>query len=178
MESQFTQRSFRSAISGFTLIELLITITLVVILLMAGVPGMRHLIINNQLQAYTSNLLIDLVLARSESSKRGMLVFVCASVDGLTCSGTWDQGYIVLADSNRSGTPNTGDTPLKVVASAASGTTITASYTGTLAYRPSGAITIGTGANFSVCHSGYYRHSVAVTNIGLASATKTSTLCP
>jgi len=100
---------------GFTLIELLITLVIVGILLMVGVPAIKTYMQSGQLIASTNELLSAFHLARSESSRAKTNITVCASANALAadanCGGTWDQGFIVFVDDdgdiNRSGATET-----------------------------------------------------------------------
>jgi type IV fimbrial biogenesis protein FimT len=87
---------------GFTLIELLITLTIVVVILVIGIPSYKGVISINNVSAEINTLVGDLQFARSEAIKRGQAVSVCAAATSgagpYTCSGssTWTSGWIVL----------------------------------------------------------------------------------
>lgn len=110
--------------SGFTLIETMVTVSVLAILLTIGIPSFADVMRNNQIAAQTNNLVTALNTARSEASKRGMPVAVCASADATqsTCSASasdWTRGWIVFSDGASPGTagqidvgPN-GDTILQ-----------------------------------------------------------------
>jgi type IV fimbrial biogenesis protein FimT len=94
--------------SGFTLVELLVTLAVVSVLLVVGVPSMTQFLADRAAQANAEEFVQALRFARSEAMKRGRPVTVCASqnpeADAPTCSGsnTWVSGWlIVFADSNR-----------------------------------------------------------------------------
>ena len=70
---------------GFTLLELMITVAVLAILLSLGVPSFAETIRNNRVAAQTNELVTALSLARSEASKRGMPVSVCAGA--AACGG-------------------------------------------------------------------------------------------
>jgi len=88
--------------SGFTLIELMITLAIVGILLMVGVPSLKTFMQGNQLIAASNELVSALHIARSESIKLSSRVSICDSSDGKTCGGTgdWSNGWIVFVDAN------------------------------------------------------------------------------
>ena len=75
-------------LSGFTLIELMVTITILAILLAIGVPSFGSMIRSGQVASETNTFLAALNSARSEASKRGLPVTVCAASDkSLTACG-------------------------------------------------------------------------------------------
>lgn len=116
---------------GFTLIELLITMVVASILLALAVPAFQSFIQNNRITSQTNELVTTLATARSEAIKRKQGVTVCSSSDGSTCTGSWNQGWIVFADSGFDGTVDAGDTVLRVWGPLAGGSTIVTNPAGT-----------------------------------------------
>jgi type IV fimbrial biogenesis protein FimT len=114
-KSESTPRRLRR--SGFTFLELLITMTIVSILLAIGVPSFQYVTSANRASGEINGLLGDLQFARGEAIKEGQTVTVCASTDGLTCSGAptaWNTGWIVFSDAPPIGTIEGTDSILKV----------------------------------------------------------------
>ena len=91
--------------SGFTLLELLITLAIVAILLIVGVPSLRSMMQGNQLVSSTNELLSALHVARSEAIKSNGRVTICESSNGTSCAttGDWKNGWIVFIDAGGSG---------------------------------------------------------------------------
>lgn len=87
---------------GFTLVELMITLFIVGVLLMVGVPSLKTFMQGNQLVASTNELVSALHIARSEAIKLNSRVTLCESSNGSTCStsGSWKDGWIVFVDAN------------------------------------------------------------------------------
>lgn len=87
--------------SGFTLVELMITIAIVGILLMVGLPSLKSSMQGSQLIATSNELLSALHLARSEAIKRNARVSICSSSNGAACSvsADWKNGWIVFVDA-------------------------------------------------------------------------------
>lgn len=89
--------------SGFSLIELLIAVTIMVIIMLIGVPSYKSLIAANNIAAEINTLVGDLQYARSEAVKQGLQVEVCAAdtsgAGPYACSNlpAWSAGWITLA---------------------------------------------------------------------------------
>jgi len=102
---------------GFTLIELIITLAVVSILLVTGIPMLNQMTENNRLVTQINSIAGTLAVARSESIKRGITITICGSTDGATCNtANWENGWIVFSDVNSNATLDTGDSRIKVVA--------------------------------------------------------------
>lgn len=100
---------FRSR--GFTLIELMITLAIVVILLVIGIPNLTALMIKSRLSGQVQEFYGVIDFARSEAIKRGTSVSICKSANGSACGGSWSNGWIIFVDQNSSGTrDNIGST--------------------------------------------------------------------
>lgn len=84
---------------GFTLLELMIAIAIAAILLAVGVPSFADFVANTRIATDSSNLLVDLALARSEAVKRGTAVTICGRTSGaMTCGASWNGGRLVFVD--------------------------------------------------------------------------------
>src|SRR5262245_51428444 len=91
----------RFHVFGATLIELLTTLALVAVLGMLAAPGFGGVLYDSRRAAIVNELFHALFLARSEAVKRGDIVTVCQSADGLNCAGKaaeWTSGWIVFAN--------------------------------------------------------------------------------
>jgi len=90
--------------SGFTLIELMVTLFIVGILLVLGIPSLKTFMQGNQLIASSNELIADLHVARSEAIKLNKQVTICESTNGTSCTnpgtGDWRKGWIVFVDAN------------------------------------------------------------------------------
>jgi len=88
---------------GMTLVELLITVSVMVVVLMMGVPSFQGLMARTKMANAANTLLGHLQFARSEAVKRSTNVTVCPSADGATCladaAALWSGGYILRVDS-------------------------------------------------------------------------------
>jgi type IV fimbrial biogenesis protein FimT len=81
----------------------MIGIAVAAILLAVALPNFRSAIQNNRISSQSNELLTAFQLARSESLKRGSPIVVCPSDDSATCSGDWEDGWIVVVDDNNAG---------------------------------------------------------------------------
>jgi type IV fimbrial biogenesis protein FimT len=100
---------------GFTLIEMMVVVTIALVLAMVAAPSFQSIFLSNKLAAFTNDFVASTQVARSEAIKRNQVVRVCRSADGATCagSGTWQQGWIVFADTNNNGTVDSGETIIR-----------------------------------------------------------------
>lgn len=81
---------------GFTLFELMVTLAVASVIVSFGVPGIQGYIQNSRAVTHTNDLVTALNLGRSEATRRGSPVDVCASTDAATCSGSndWSTGWV------------------------------------------------------------------------------------
>ena len=88
--------------SGVTALDLLITMSLVTILLLAGVPGLREFSMNQKLKSAVALLHSDLNLARTDAISLNTRTIACPGTAGSGCSETaqWAQGWLVFVDLN------------------------------------------------------------------------------
>jgi type IV fimbrial biogenesis protein FimT len=97
---------------GLTLIDVLLAVTVLSVLLLVALPSFRT----------------TMMRARSEALSRVRRVTVCASSDGSSCTGNWEQGWIIFAEDHGSQNaaldPNDGDTLLEVRQELAAGNTL------------------------------------------------------
>jgi type IV fimbrial biogenesis protein FimT len=152
---------------GFTLIELMVTITVAAVLLTIALPSFVNTTLNSKLRATANNLSAAAMLARSEAIKRNAPTQLCPSDDDTTCSGDWEDGWIVIASDNtvvhREGPVPDG---YKVNTTATD-----------LTFEPSGVGS--TAASFVICRAtpsvGSQERVVAISATGRPSVTRTNT---
>jgi type IV fimbrial biogenesis protein FimT len=137
---------------GFTLIELLVTMSVAGVLVGIALPAFSGYVQNARLTTETDSLLYALNLARSEAVKTDATVQVCASMDGATCSGTWEDGWIVECPA--ACPPGLGPTPalLLVAPAVRTGNTINEEVSGATAVSYSSTGQTGGGSlEFVLC---------------------------
>ncbi len=92
---------------GFTLYELLMTMLVIGVVLVIGVPNMTAFTANNRITATANDLHAAFQLARSEAARSKSNVVICASNNALdnnaTCGGTWADGFIVFQSTTPPG---------------------------------------------------------------------------
>ena len=88
--------------NGFTLYELLITMLIVGVVLSLGIPNLTAFSQNSRVTTTSNDLHASILLARSEAARARSNITICASDDSMTaaptCSGTFDDGWIVFDD--------------------------------------------------------------------------------
>jgi type IV fimbrial biogenesis protein FimT len=138
---------------GFTLIELMVTLSIAAILMAIAAPSFVEMTRRNRIVTYTNTFMGSLSYARSEAIRRGSPISVCHSNDGLSCSGSWNDGWIIFVNPN-GGSPAAVDTGETVVAAhegLSSGYTLASdTFTSDLTFAADGSAS-NTGT-FAVCH--------------------------
>jgi type IV fimbrial biogenesis protein FimT len=88
--------------TGFTVLELLITLALVSVLLVTGIPGLRDYHLNQKIKSATALLLSDLKLARNEAISLNTWTVACPGdpTTGCKSQSQWNGGWLVFADLN------------------------------------------------------------------------------
>lgn len=89
---------------GFTLVELLVTLAILAVVIGMAVPSLTEFQRNAELRTAVNTLRAAIQMARSEAMKRNMHALVVPAVDQ-----QWKSGYLVLVDTDRSGTWTPGD---------------------------------------------------------------------
>ncbi len=175
---------------GFTLIELLVALTILGILLVAGIPSLFNLVNNMAARSTSDQFLNALNYARGEAVARVGNVTICS---GLNCAGgvAWDNGWTVFVDFNGDGLISAGgagvaaDQVIRVEDNSANNTTIRqAAGAGVtrITYNRLGENQFpGTAASFRVCASNndtVAARTVGVTVIGSGTAQSGTAVCP
>ena len=160
--------------AGFTLIEMIVAISIAAILMAIAVPSFSSANLSSRLRATSTDLIASAALARAEAVKRNGVVDLCPSSDGESCSGGWQQGWIVIA-------PATGALPEKIVQrhdALPSGYRMTTSGgIASVRFQPTG---IGaTATTFTICRAtpsaGEQERVVTIDATGKAASRKTTT---
>jgi type IV fimbrial biogenesis protein FimT len=110
-----------------TLIEMMCAVALIAVLGMLAVPSMADLGRDARRTAAVNDFYHALFLARSEAVRRGEMVSLCKSADGVSCSGkstSWADGWLVFVNVDRDELPvlDPGETVLAVYSGWDSGT--------------------------------------------------------
>jgi type IV fimbrial biogenesis protein FimT len=178
-------------VKGMTLVELMTTVSILMILLIIGVPTFSGIIARNRAASHTNEFLSSLYLARSEAITRGQRVVLCKSSDGASCtaSGTWGQGWIAFVDVNNDATVTTTD-PNEIVllvhGPLDGGDSLATSSSSTpmhayISYTPDGRTRYTSGAfqadtlSFSLC-AGTQKTNIVISPTGRARVEKV--VCP
>ena len=103
---------------GFTLVELLVTLAVLAVVVVAGVPGFESIVNGNRLAAASNETIAALQSARLEAIRRNRRVAVCASANAnagasATCSASSPDGWLVFVDNDRDGSFGDGDLLLR-----------------------------------------------------------------
>jgi type IV fimbrial biogenesis protein FimT len=92
----------RQRSKGLTALDLLITMSLAVIILLAGIPGLREYTMNQRIKSAIALLHADLNLARTDAISLNTRTVACpGSMDtGCAAHAQWGDGWLVFADMN------------------------------------------------------------------------------
>lgn len=176
---------------GFTLIELLVTMAIAGIVLAIGFPSFSRSIEKSRKVTSANELVAVINLARNEAVKRGAQVTVLR----LGASpGVWEAGWDVFVDYNGNATfDDDGDsTPceaqedclLKTYSALPGDLTLRngdSSFNDSIAYLPTGLITITTGDVFKLCDSSAETsraRAISINSIGRPRVSKGTASCP
>lgn len=83
---------------GVTLIELMIVLVILGIGTALALPAFNDVIRQSRVTSEVNELLAAINLTRSEAIKRGQTVRICGSSDQSTCTGSFEEGWIVWSD--------------------------------------------------------------------------------
>ncbi|MDP1605971.1 MAG: GspH/FimT family pseudopilin [Rhodocyclaceae bacterium] len=158
--------------SGFTLVELMVTIAVLAILLAIAVPSFSEVMLSSRLRSYANDFVASSTLARGEAIKRNSVVNLCASSNGTSCVGNWEQGWIVLAGTTVIQRQQALSSGMKMVESGGAAS---------LNFQSTGVGTTPT--TLTICRAtpsvGSQERVISVSATGRASVTKTATgVCP
>ena len=107
-------------------VDLLITIVVVTILVALAVPAFHTFVQNNRITSQVNELVTALTVVRSEAIKRKQTVSICSSSNASTCTGSWEQGWIIFTDADGDGVVDAGtDQVLRVWDGLGGGATLT-----------------------------------------------------
>ena len=128
--------------SGFTLIELMVTIAIIGLVALFGIPAFGDFVLNNRLRGQTSDFIGQLTHARSEAMRTATRVTVCPGTSS-GCSGTqWENGWVVFNDTNANAAVDSGETVIGIGAALDGGNTLrTAAFTTYISFRHDGSST-------------------------------------
>lgn len=162
---------------GFTLIELMVTITVLAILLMVGLPSMQSFIAQNRLSGNVNEFIAATMMARSEAMKRGSAVTVCRSVNAETSTtnscdtsnNDWKTGWLVVVVNT---TDSTKNEVLARQGALTTGTTVTPTSTATtptsIIYNAMGVPTQAPPGTFAFAFNSQFTRSVCFDPSGRA----------
>lgn len=169
-----THSALRAHNLGFTLIELMVVIIIAAILLTIAVPSFDSLIKRNNVDSLQSKLSSALSTARTEAASRNKVVTICSSTDEATCSGTWNDGWIIFEDNDNERTFSTGDILIDVYRNS-SRYTIESAGDQNIAFNAQGFMASGGDRLLLICEpdkDAIYARGLFVNKSGLVMKTK------
>jgi type IV fimbrial biogenesis protein FimT len=85
---------------GFTLIELVVTIAVMAIMAAIAFPSFSDTLRSNYVSTASNEILGSLALARSEAIRSNANGAICTSINGTSCGGDWNSGWLVWINNN------------------------------------------------------------------------------
>lgn len=166
---------------GFTLLELMVGITVLGILLGIGVPAFNEIVRNNRVAAQANELITALNLTRSEATKRGLPVTICAAADADqdSCAAAdakdWKNGWVIFSDrTGTAGKIDGDDEVLQVSHAVSGGLVLTSDDKGFARFSAEGSL-LSSPMTFSLEHTqctGDNRREIAIVASGRANLAK------
>lgn len=140
---------------GMTMPEILIVLLIMSVLVSIAGPSLSALVKKTHLRGEADRIMTSLNYARSEAIKLNSTVSLCRSSNGTSCTGDWEDGWLVFRDIDGDGTVEGSD-----------GDAVLAIYTGLpeslrfrsdlgsnfLSYHPDGSYAGGAGS-IRICPS-------------------------
>jgi len=135
------------------MMELLVTVSIISILTVIGVPSFRNLMSSRAVQGQVEDLASSIRLARTEALKRSVPVTICRTANpndptpGCAAGTDWSTGWILFVDRAPRGVVGTNDTLIRVQQSYANSGGINRTGSATITFIPAG-IAPGADGNF------------------------------
>lgn len=149
--------------AGFTLTELTITVTILGLVMVIGIPSMREFIKNDRLVTQINTLVGHLAYARSEAVLRHQPVIICASSNQTSCStNDWADGWIIFVDTDNNSDFSAGEDMLRQSDGLAGGNALSSSLGNIVIYDKRGFAPASIGS-FTLCDDRGDAHKKAIT---------------
>ncbi|MFK7958388.1 MAG: GspH/FimT family pseudopilin [Lysobacterales bacterium] len=161
--------------SGLSLIELLVTLSIVGLIVGAGVPTFATLLAQQEVRSAHGRLFRHLSMARLEAVNLGQQTVLCPSFDGQRCSGhsEWQQGWLSFVDINRNRLRDPAERALGAGSLSGGVSVRTSRARRAIRFLPNGG-SPGSNLTFTICHAqGVNPRAIILSNAGRARSSST-----
>ena len=163
----------RAALAGFTLLELLVSLAILGVMAAFAAPQFAGPLAESRVRATTLEFVAGLGSARTEAARRGVPVTLCprstASNTCNTSATSWNDGWILYADLDASGSFDASDSLLSVRTALPTGSRIGEGQADRFSVLPSGEHVFASGtARTILFESNGNRRYVVISRVGRA----------
>ena len=163
----------RVAVAGFSLLELLVSLTVLAVMATVAAPQFAGPLADSRVRAATGEFVTGLGSARTEAARRGVPVTLCPrATSSNTCNNSaanWNQGWVLYADLDASGSLDASDPLLSVRTALPNGSSVGEGQADQISVLPSGEHVFPSGtARTILFESNERRRYVVISRVGRA----------
>ncbi|MCR6740636.1 GspH/FimT family pseudopilin [Aeromonas dhakensis] len=161
---------------GFTLLELMVTTSLVIILMMVGLPSLNSLLQENRAKYESQQLQKYLRQARNQAISDQLEITACLVDTNSMCVQSDAIRFIAFSDDNANDRRDVGE-ELYLTSKDFRAETVITSNRDAIVFAQDGT-SLGNNISFTVCQTGELQRLITLAQSGRASLSEGVTTCP